>query len=49
VCERYFTIVELAPSITVGPALSPTVQGATSRIRSRPVANCLSWLVTLLV
>jgi hypothetical protein len=48
-CERDFTIVGLAPSITVGPALSLTVQCATSRIRSRPVANGLSWLVTLLV
>jgi SAM-dependent methyltransferase len=47
-CEPHFTILEVSPSIAVGPATAFTLQIAASRMRNRPVAIALAWLVTLL-
>jgi SAM-dependent methyltransferase len=48
-CEPDFDVVEVAPSITFGPATAFIVQGATSRLRNRVVAVALTWFATLLL
>ncbi len=48
-CEPYFEVLEVSPSITTGPAIAFTFQGAASRAGNRSVAVALTWLVTLLV
>jgi SAM-dependent methyltransferase len=47
-CEPHFEVLEVGPSITVGPATAFIVQGATSRISNRLLAAAATWFATLL-
>ena len=48
-CEPYFDVVEVGPSITAGPAIGFVVQGAASRIGNRWTSAAMAWLATLLI
>jgi SAM-dependent methyltransferase len=47
-CEPDFDVVEVGPSIMVGPATAFIVQGAMSRLHNRVLARAMMWFSTLL-
>jgi SAM-dependent methyltransferase len=48
-CEPDFDVIEVRPSITVGPATAFIVQGAVSRLHNRVLAHAMTWLASLLL